>query len=171
MPSGIIEAGITIGAMGTIVFFMFALSRAMVFVNVPSMIEEVLVAAIPNKYVFLLAANGLLILMGMIMDDVSCCILAAIILFPVAMRFGISPFHFGAIVGVNAGLGNLTPPVAPLLYFAAGIGNVPVKLYPLNRYTKTVILLLLFAQLPVLMLVTYIPEISLFLPNLWMAAR
>jgi C4-dicarboxylate transporter DctM subunit len=171
LRDGLIEAGRVIGAMGTICFFMFALSKAMVFVNVPGMIKEALVAAIPKRIIFLLVVNVILLIMGMIMDDVSCCILAAIILLPVALHFGVSPYHFGAIVGVNAGLGNLTPPVAPLLYFAAGIGDVPVKLYPPNRYVKTVAILLLFAQLPVLMLITYIPQLSLFLPNMWTAAR
>lgn len=171
LRSGLIEAGRLIGAMGVICFFMFALSKAMVFVGVPEMIKGVLVATVPSRVIFLLVVNVILILMGMIMDDVSCCILAAIILLPVALHFGVSPFHFGAIVGMNAGLGNLTPPVAPLLYFAAGIGDVPVKLYPPNRYVKTIAILLLFAQLPVLILITYIPQLSLFLPNLWLAGR
>jgi TRAP-type C4-dicarboxylate transport system permease large subunit len=107
-------------------------------------------------------ANVLMLFMGMMMDDVSICLLVAIILLPVATAYGIDPYHFGAIVGVNAGLANLTPPVAPLLYFGAAIGDVPV-----NKTFRTVIWYVLFGHLPVLLLVTYIPAISLWLPNLW----
>jgi len=171
LTRGFIEAGRLIGAIGTICFFMFALSRAMIFVNIPAVIMRVLTTVIPTKAMFLLAINVLLVFMGMIMDDMSCCILAAVILFPVARYFGVNPFHFGAIVGVNTGLGNLTPPVAPNLYLAAGIGDVPVKLYPPNRFVKTIMYLLLFGQLIVLILTTYIPQISLFLPNLWLGMR
>jgi TRAP-type C4-dicarboxylate transport system permease large subunit len=147
---------------------MFALSRAMIWANVSQTLVVVFTEAIPNKYIFLLVVNILLIIMGMLMDDVSGCILAGIFLLPIAVHFGVNPLHFGAIVGVNLGLGNLTPPVAPLLYLAAGVGDVPVKFYPPNIYTKTVVYLLLFGQLPVLILVTYLPELSLFLPKLYM---
>lgn len=171
LARGFIGAGRIIGAVCVIIFFMFALSRVMIWANVPATITAVFATAIPNKYVFLLVVNIILIIMGMIMDDVSGCLLAGIFLTPVAIHFGVNPVHFGAIVGVNLGLGNLTPPVAPLLYLAAGIGDVQVKLFPANVYTRTVLYLLAFGQLPVLILVTYVPQISLFLPNLWMAAR
>lgn len=171
LARGFLEAAKPIGAIGTICFFMFALSRAFVFAGIPAMILRVLTTAIPTPGLFLLSVNVLLLLMGMIMDDMSCCILAGVILLPVAKHFGINPFHFGAIVGVNTGLGNLTPPVAPNLYLAAGVGNVQVKLFPPNRYVKTVLYLLLFGQLIVLILTTYIPQVSLFLPNLWLGTR
>lgn len=164
---GFVDASTIIGALCPLVFLMFTLSRVMIFVNVPILIQDFFVATIPNKFIFLILVNIIMIAMGMIMDDVSGCILAAIFLLPSAVQFGVDPYHFGAIVGVNLGLGNLTPPVAPILYLAAVIGNVKVKLFPPNTYIKTVAYLLLFGQLPVLILVTYIPEISLFLPNLW----
>ncbi|MBA7556499.1 hypothetical protein ES705_49208 [subsurface metagenome] len=150
---------------------MFALSRAFIFAGVPAMVMRVFTGTIPNTIIFLVVVNILLILMGMIMDDMSCCILAGVILLPVALHFGVNPFHFGAIVGVNTGLGNLTPPVAPNLYLAAGIGNIPVKLFPPNRYVKTVLFFLLLGQIPILILTTYVQPISLFLPNLWLATR
>jgi len=168
---GFMLAAKPIGAIGTICFFMFALSRAFIFAGVPDLILRVFTAAIPNQIIFLLVVNVLLIFIGMIMDDMSSCILAGVILLPVALHFGVNPFHFGAIVGVNTGIGNLTPPVAPNLYLAAGVGDIPVKLYPPNRYIKTVLYLLLFGQLIVLLLTTYIPQVSLFLPNLWLATR
>lgn len=168
---GFIEAAKPIGAIGTICFFMFALSRAFIFAGIPAMVLEMLSTVIPNELTFLLSINVLLLLMGMIMDDMSCCILAGVILLPVALHFGVNPFHFGAIVGVNTGIGNLTPPVAPNLYLAAGVGKIRVNLFPPNKYVKTVVYMLLFGQLIVLLLVTYIPQVSLFLPNLWLGTR
>ena len=164
---GFLAAGRIIGAVGLVIFFMFALSRIMIRANVSQLIQDTLVGLISDKWTFLLVANFILFVLGMIMDDVSGCILAAIFLLPSAKAFHIDPLHFGAIVAINLGLGNLTPPVAPLLYFAAGIGEVKVKLYPMNKYTKTVAILLLFGQLPVLIITTYIPQVSLFLPHLW----
>ncbi|MBA7587554.1 hypothetical protein ES708_29585 [subsurface metagenome] len=74
-----------------------------------------------------------------------------------------------AVVIVNTGVGNLTPPVAPILYFAATVGDARVSFFPPSRYVKTVVTYLLFGHLPALMLVIFIPELSLFLPNLWTA--
>lgn len=171
LVTGFVDAGRILGALGAVIFFMFALSRVMIWANMGDVVMSVFAATISNKVIFLLVANITLLIMGMIMDDVSGCILAGVFLLPVAVNFGVNPLHFGAIVGVNLGLGNLTPPVAPLLYLAAGIGNVKVKFYPPNIYIKSVIYLLVFGQLPVLILVTCLPQLSLFLPNLWMAAR
>jgi len=159
---GLIEAGNVIGSVAAIVFFVFMMSKVMCWLNVPDLLMSFTTSLVHSKVLFLLMANVLILLLGMIMDDVSICLLVAIILLPVANTYGVDPYHFAAIVGVNAGLANLTPPVAPLLYFAGAIGDVPV-----NKIFKTVVYYILFGHLPVLLLVTYIPEISLWLPNLW----
>ena len=165
--AGFLEAGKIIGAIAALCFFIFMLSRAMIWLNVPDLLMSFTTTLVHAKITFLIMANVLVLLMGMIMDDISCCILCGILLLPIAIHFGVDPYHFAAIVGVNTGIANLTPPVAPNLYIAASIGNVPVDLYPPNRLIKTVFWYLLFGHLPVLILVTYIPEISLFLPTLW----
>jgi TRAP-type C4-dicarboxylate transport system permease large subunit len=64
------------------------------------------------------------------------------------------------------GMGNVTPPCAPILYLAARIGNVPF-----NEYIKPTLILMFCAQLPVVLLVTYIPELALWLPRLVMGIR
>ena len=163
----LLEAGRVIGAIAAICFFIFMLSKAMIWLNVPSMLQSAATSIVQNKIVFLLVVNLLLIFMGMIMDDISCCLLAGIFLLPLASHYGVDPYHFAAIVGINTGLGNLTPPVAPNLYFAASIGNIPVNVFPPNKYVRTVATYLIFGHLPVLVLITYIPDLSLFLPNLW----
>lgn len=99
--------------------------------------------------------------MGMIVDDVSGGVLAAIILMPVVTQLGVDPIHFAAIVGTNLGLGNISPPCAPLLYMAGGVTK-----QPLNEYIGPTMKFLLLGHLPMVFLVTFIPEISLYLPSL-----
>ena len=96
----------------------------------------------------------------MVVDDASGSILAAIVLLPVATEIGIHPIHFAAIVGVNIAAGNITPPCAPLLYLAGAVGKatLPEMLGPTFKF-------LVAGYLPVILLVTYVPELALFLPR------
>ena len=75
--------------------------------------------------------------------------------------------HFGAICGVNLGMGLITPPVVPLLYLGGTVGgNLELK-----EYYKIPMYSLLFAYLPVIILTTYVPALSMTLPNLFMKIR
>ena len=76
-------------------------------------------------------------------------------------QFGVNPYHLAGIVMANLGLGLLTPPVAPLLYTVSGVTGVPLK-----RYLKYSLYFMLLANLPVIILVTYIPQVATYLPNL-----
>ena len=98
------------------------------------------------------------------MDDCSALVLAAIIYLPAAQAIGIHPLHFGAICGVNLGMGLITPPVAPLLYMGGIVGGR----LELKEFIKPAIYSLLFAYLPVILLTTYIPELSMTLPKIVM---
>ena len=100
---------------------------------------------------------------GMLVDDVSGSILASIILMPVAVNLGVHPIHFAAIVGTNLGLGNITPPCAPLLYMAGSVGKAQF-----NEYLKPTLMFILLGHLPVVLAVTFIPDLALFLPRLLM---
>ena len=80
---------------------------------------------------------------------------------PIVRDLGIDPIQFAAIIGVNLGMGNITPPTAPLLYLGARIGNTSV-----NSMLKPTRVMILFAWIPTLLLTTYIPEVALALPNL-----
>lgn len=103
----------------------------------------------------------LLLLMGMIIDDVSGSVLAAIILSPVTQGIGLDPIHFAGIVDVNLGLGNISPPCAPLLYMAGVFAR-----QPLSEYIGPTMKFLLLGHGPMVLLVTFIPELSLWLPGL-----
>ena len=144
-----------------VLFFLFVMSRGMVLAKVPTHFADLLLSISDNRIVILLLINVLLLLMGMIIDDVSGSILAAIILLPVTQKIGLDPIHFAAIVGTNLGLGNISPPCAPLLYMAGGVTR-----QPLSEYIGPTMKFLVLGHLPMVFLVTFIPELSLFLPGL-----
>ena len=108
---------------------------------------------------FLIAVNILLLIMGSFMEPSSIILITAPILFPIAMTLGIDPIHFGIMITVNMEIGMITPPVGLNLYVASGIGKMG-----LTDCTKAVwpwfITMLVF-----LMLITYIPAISIWLPK------
>lgn len=158
-----VRAVIMTGSIMAVLFFLFIMSRAMILEQVPKQLADALLLISDNKYVILLMINVLLLLIGMIVDDISGSVLAAVIFLPVVQQLGIHPIHFAAIVGVNLGLGNVTPPCAPMLYMAGGVSKLP-----LDRYIKPTLKLLCFGHLPMVLIVTFIPELSLFLPKLMM---
>ncbi|WP_151448483.1 TRAP transporter large permease [Lacisediminimonas profundi] len=109
---------------------------------------------------FLLIVNVLLLLAGNVMEPSSIVLIMAPILFPVAMKLGIDPVHFGIMMVVNMEVGMCHPPVGLNLYVASGITKMGI-----TELTIAVMPWLL-TMLGFLMLVTYVPEISLWLPNL-----
>ncbi|MBN3562730.1 TRAP transporter large permease [Aliamphritea spongicola] len=149
------------GSIMAVLFFLFIMSRAMILEQIPKELAEALLQISENKYVILLLINLLLLLIGMIVDDISGSVLAAIIFLPVVNALGIDPIHFAAIVGVNLGLGNVSPPCAPMLYMAGGVSKLS-----LDRYLTPTLKFLCLGHLPMVLLVTFIPELSLFLPKL-----
>ena len=104
--------------------------------------------------------NIFLIIMGMLMDDISSVMLTTPILLPIILHLGFSPIHYAAIVGVNTGLGNITPPCAPMLYLGGRLNNSPI-----NETLKPTLWMILFAWIPTLAITTYIPQLSMWLPH------
>ena len=155
-----VDAARLTGSIVMILLFLFVMSRGMVLANVPGNVASFLLSVSEDPIVVLLMINLLLLIMGMIIDDISGSVLAAIILLPVTQQIGLDPIHFAAIVGVNLGLGNITPPCAPLLFMAGGVTGTPLATYigPTMKF-------LLLGHVPVLLLVTFIPELALFLPG------
>lgn len=90
--------------------------------------------------------------------------ISAIILLPLATSIGVDPYHLAAITAINLGMGMITPPVASLLY----VGGYIAGDLPLRTYIKPVFTYLLFAYLPAIALITFIPALSMTLPHLVM---
>lgn len=137
--------------------------RIFTYERLPAAIVDSLLSITDNKIVLLLLINLFMIIMGMIMDDLSAMLLAAPLLFPLFMKLGVPPFQMAAIMAVNQGSGQMTPPVATNLFTAARVSGIPV-----SSFIRNCIPFLLFGSLPVLLLVTFVPEISLWLPQLIM---
>ena len=155
------ESAITIGVVMAMIFMVLIASRFLIFEDIPGMAEDLIYSISENPVVVLLMINLVMLLIGMLMDDISGIILSASLLLPIAEGVGMDPIHFAAVVGVNLGMGNITPPTAPLLYLGAQVTDVAVR-----DLIKPTMIFILFAWLPTLVLTTFIPEIALFLPDL-----
>ena len=157
----LVQAGRSAGVIMAMLFAVQILSRLYISQNLPDMILGLLTSISSNKYIILLMINVFMIIIGMLMDDCSATILVTPILLPVMQQLGISPIHFAAILGVNIGMGNVTPPTAPLLYLAGRISGAQVK-----DMLKPTLTLIAFAWLPTLLVTTFIPQLAMFLPTL-----
>ena len=157
----LINAGTTAGVIMIMIFAVTMLCRLFVMEDVPTMILNAMMSVTQNNTLLVLMVNLFLIVIGMIMDDTSAILLTTPILLPVVTALGIDPVHYAAIVGVNLGLGCVTPPCAPFLYLGARVGNANIKdmLAPTGW-------LICFAWIPCLIITTFFPQLSLFLPRM-----
>jgi C4-dicarboxylate transporter DctM subunit len=158
-----ITAITTTGVIILMVFFVMILSRLYIMENVPQRLISTLIGFTDSKFFILLMVNLFLLILGMLMDDFSGTLLAAPLLFPLMKEIGIHPVHFAAILGTNLGLGNKTPPTAPILYLAGRIGNCS-----LDKLIKPQMIFIVTCSVPVVLITTYFPPLSLALPHLIM---
>ncbi|KAB8059460.1 MULTISPECIES: TRAP transporter large permease [Janthinobacterium] len=128
--------------------------------NIPQAMAEWITGKGLGVISFLLVVNVLLLLAGNVMEPSSIVLIMAPILFPVAMKLGIDPVHFGILIVVNMEVGMCHPPVGLNLYVASGITKMGI-----SELTVAVMPWLL-TMLGFLVLITYVPQISLWLPNL-----
>ncbi|MDY2984915.1 MAG: TRAP transporter large permease [Synergistes jonesii] len=154
------ETASSTGVIMVMIFCIMMLSRIYIMEDLPGMITDALKNLSDNKYVILLGTNIILLIIGMIMDDTSAILLCSPIFIPILQNFGVDPIHFAAIIGVNIGIGLLSPPTAPCLYFGAGVMKVRVA-----DMLPTTMKFLIFAWIPTLLAVTYFPQLALWLPN------
>lgn len=125
------------------------------FQQIPQLIANTFLAISDNVLVFLLLVNLLFLIVGMFIEGVAVIILLTPIIFPVAMEFGVDPVHFGVIMVLNVTLGLMTPPVGTVLFIASA--TTGVKLESLIRSLVPFLLI----SLVILLLITYIPSLSL----------
>ncbi|UQZ91237.1 TRAP transporter large permease [Deltaproteobacteria bacterium Smac51] len=159
---GVIKAASTTGSLVIMLFFIMINTRILVFEQLPQEMAQAILEISDNKIIILLAVNLFLLVIGMIMDDISGTVLAASLLFPVMQEIGVHPLHFAAILGVNLGMGNVTPPTAPILYMAGHITGCRV-----SEYLRYALIFIFFGLVPVIIATTYFPGLSLFLPGLF----
>lgn len=113
-----------------------------------------------NKYVILLLINILLLIAGMFMDAISAYYIFVPILVPIMLALGVDPTVFGIFMTMNLAIGQFTPPVGVNLYVACGLGNVSI-----NKISKAIVPYVV-ASVVVLLIITYVPIVTTFLPDL-----
>ena len=138
-----------------------SMSWVMAFENIPQAITEALLHFSSNKIILLLLINILLLIVGVFMDMTPAVLIFTPIFLPIVTSIGIDPIHFGIIMVMNLCIGLCTPPVGSVLFVGMGIADVSLSkiLKPLTPLFAIMIL--------VLLLVSFIPEISLWLPRLF----
>jgi C4-dicarboxylate transporter DctM subunit len=160
VPHVLVEAG------KVTVMLMFIVANALLFAHVltteriPQAIAETIVGMGMAPWQFLIVVNILLLVAGMFMEPTGIILILAPILFPIATQLGIDPVHLGIIMVVNLEIGMVTPPVGLNLFVTAGITKMSIGQVVRAALPWTMILLLF------LVIVTYVPAITLFLPNL-----
>lgn len=132
----------------------------MSFTGIPDMIAGSLLSLSDNKYVILLIINVFLIFIGTFMDITPAVLIFTPIFLPICMSFGMDPIHFGIMITYNLCIGGITPPVGNILYVGARVGKTKVE--KVMRY----LWMFYVAIFVVLMLVTYVPTLSMLLPTL-----
>ena len=158
--------GVLVDASKVTVMLMFIIANALLFAHVltteriPQIIAEYIVHLGMPAWAFLIVVNILLLIAGMFMEPTGIILIMAPILFPIAMQLGIDPVHLGIIMVVNLEIGMVTPPVGLNLFVAAGITKMPIG-EVIKAALPWLSMLLAF-----LLVVTYIPQIALFLPQL-----
>jgi tripartite ATP-independent transporter DctM subunit len=158
LPRILLQCGVTT----SVVFLLIATSMAMSWVlaseNVPQNLSASLIGLTDNKVLLLLLINAILLVVGMFMDMTPAVLIFTPIFLPVVQKLGMHPLHFGVILIMNLCLGLCTPPVGTCLFLGCGIAETTV--------TKVVrpILPFFLAMLVTLLLCTFIPEISMWIP-------
>jgi C4-dicarboxylate transporter DctM subunit len=137
------------------VLFSFLLTHE----NIPQAVSDWLMSSGLGVVGFLIAVNILLLVMGSFMEPSSIILITAPILFPIAMAMGIDPVHFGIMITVNMEIGMITPPVGLNLYVASGISKLGLTEMSI-AVSPWLLTMLVF-----LMIVTFVPELSLWLPR------
>jgi len=146
-----------LGTIFIILVLAVSLNKFMTYEQIPQMLVDSMSGFVSGKISFLIGVNIMLLIVGCIMDIMSAILILAPILTPMAQVFGIDPVHFGILMIVNLEIGYLTPPVGINLFVASGIFNEN-----LGNVIKA-ILPLIGVLLIGLLLITFVPEISLFL--------
>lgn len=157
----LVDTSCSTGVVMVMFFMVMIFSKILVMENIPNKLAQGLLSLTDNKVIVLLLVNLFMIIIGMLMDDVSGILLCTPILVPIVTAIGVHPVHFAAILGVNLGMGNITPPTAPMLYMSGRVSKAKT-----DQMLKPILIFIVFAYIPVLLLTTFVPALSLTLPKI-----
>ena len=161
LPKILIETSATTAVVMLLVGASMGMSWIISYENIPQNVSASLLALSGSRFVILMIINFLLLIVGTFMDITPAVLIFTPIFLPVVLRLGIHPIHFGIIIVMNLCIGLCTPPVGSVLFISCGIAGTTI-----SRVFKPLLPFFL-AMLFTLLLVTYFPEISLFLPKIF----
>ncbi len=147
-----------------VILFLIAASNIMSYTmsysGIPAALSSTLMGITDNKYILLLIMNVFLLVLGMFLDLTPAVLIFTPIFLPIATSFGMSPVHFGIMLILNLAIGSVTPPVGSVLFVGCNVGGVSVE-----KVTKYIVPMFC-AMVVALMLIVYIPQLSLLIPKL-----
>jgi tripartite ATP-independent transporter DctM subunit len=150
----------TVAMVMTLIAFAASVGYVMALMQVPAKVTAMLLTLSSDKNVILLLINVLLLVLGCLLDMAPSILICTPILLPVVVKFGVDPVHFGMIMLLNLGIGLCHPPVGAILFVGCAVGRVTIEQVVREIWPFYAVMFI------VLMLVTYIPSISLWLPRL-----
>ncbi len=161
LPSILLKSSITTAIVMFLIGTSMSMSWVLSFENIPEMISSGILSLSDNKIVILLLINLTLLFVGIFMDMTPAVLIFTPIFLPIVTQLGIDPVHFGIIMILNLCIGLCTPPVGSVLFVGVGVANTSIQ-----KVIKPLIPLFL-AMIISLLLVTYIPALSLWLPSIF----
>ena len=159
-PAMLFDAVKTVAMVMFLIGCSSAFGYLLAYLQIPAAAAEFMLGLTSSRILLLILVNILLLLLGTIMDMAPLILITTPILLPVMLSVGVHPVHFGIILMLNLGIGLCTPPVGSTLFVGCAIGKISIE-----EVTKT-IGPFYAAMIAVLILVTYIPSISMWLPRL-----
>ncbi len=161
LPRILLDTSVTTGIVMLLIATSIGMSWILAYENIPQNVSAALVALTESKIVILLIINLLLLFVGTFMDMTPAVLIFTPIFLPVVTNLGVNPIHFGIMMVLNLCVGVCTPPVGSVLFVGCGVANVTIVqvIRPL--------LPMFLAMIVVLLLVTFIPALSLWLPSVF----
>lgn len=161
LPRILINVATTTSIVMLLISTSMGMSWILAYLNIPQQLATSLLTFSHHPFVLLLLMNFILIIVGVFMDMTPAVLIFTPIFLPIALKLGLSPIHFGIIMVLNLCIGLCTPPVGSVLFVGCAISGIPIA-----RVIKPLLPFFL-AMVVALLLVTYIPEISLLIPRLF----
>lgn len=160
LPGIILESAKMTGIITFMIGLSSIMSWGMSFTGIPDMIGSGILALTSNKYAILILMNIIILIVGTFMDPTPAILIFTPIFIPVCQSFGMNPIHFGIMISFNLCIGTITPPVGSILFTGCKVGGVSIEnvMRQLLPYFFVILLLLI--------LVTYVPAVSMTLPTL-----
>ncbi len=160
LPNVLLDACKLTGIVMLVLGMASALSFVLAFERIPHEIAQFIVENAGNWVVFVIFVNILFLLLGMVMDALPALIILMPILVPAGEALGMEPIHIGIFIEANVAISLITPPVGVCLYVACGLSKVPIEavVKPLLPF--------LLVLVSTLLIISYVPEITLFVPRL-----